>query len=355
MAREIPGWALSILERTHFDEMMNLLDAELARRKVRASFDGDAVMNVGDPPRKLRLQALARTVAELPQASWREAIVEQLDLVLGTGATVRGVDAMSYEKAAQHLLVRLVREAPKDVVSRRLGDDLHALLVAQPENEAIPVSRANAARWEVRDDALFAQALENLPREVRARVGGVSMKPDPRPRKVDDAWFYVQGASPLTAAHAMLAQARLAQKDLAEARGNMPAPPLGLLVTVPAVNLAFARPLDLLDDLLVLPWLIDATRSSRAEASPDERLSEGLFWVDAEGAFTQLPMRSEGENVTITFPAAFVARVLTPLVAEIDEWANQTNQKAPSLELHRSSPASAPLRVSYRTADGAWP
>lgn len=340
MARPTPNWAAAILEPEHFDTFMSLFEEDLRQRGVTWTIE-DAIALVGNPPRKVRLQSLARSIAELPRDRWAEEIVVQMDTVLGT-ARANALESTPFEQIAPKLLVRVSTTAPHEpVVTTKLADDLYAVLLVSTDRDPIDVPRNAAKTWGKPDSSLLRTACENVLRNVPVRTASANANPDPRKRKDDDAWFVLQGSTRLTTAHALVWSEHLASPAIASARAKLPPPKHGSIVTIPSQPLVFARPIDRLDDLRILPWMIDATNSEHDLAAPIDRVSTSVWWSSADGAFLHLPATKLDDGSTrLVLPKAFVDAVITPL------------QESDPIEGSMQPPSDAPMRLVLTTSDG---
>jgi hypothetical protein len=340
MARNIPGWAAAILEPEHFETFMGLFEADLKRRGVTWQID-DQIALVGVPPKKVRLASLARSIAELPRENWADEIVAQMDLVLGASRT-RSLESTTFEEIAPKLLVRLATSAPVEpVATKKLADDLFAVMLVATDRDPIELPKSAASAWKQTDDVLLARAKENVLRDVKVRTASASANPDPRARKKDDAWMVINGSTRLTCAHALLWNEHLVAGAFAGSRAGEAAPKHGSIVTIPSQPLLFARPIDRLDDLRILPWMMDATKSEHDLAAEIDQFSKNVWWSSTDGTFVKLPTRALEDGTTqLVLPKSFVDAVIVPLMA--------SDPPEGSVQ----PPKDAPMRVVIVGADG---
>lgn len=286
---EVPAWA-NFFSAEQYASFMATVDAELDARGVRrATGDGFVQLREEQDERVLGLSNLAQTCLGLAPGAWEEAVASHFGKLLDTPSEPPHLSAA---EALPLLRIRLwARDdipAETAVLSRPVADDLLAVIVLDLPDSIVNVRPQDAGEWGAPTPSLWERARANTQADA-----DLERSPLVLPGEVEVTF----GLS-----HGLFAASAALWPDLLVG----PLGPAGALVAVPNRHTVAVHPIVHLGVLEGMRHLVPLIARQHKEGPGS--LSDQLYWSTG-GELTRIPASMDGDWVTVTPPAEFVAAV----------------------------------------------
>lgn len=166
----VPHWA-DFFSPSEFKQFMATVEADLHGRRLQYTLE-DGVVTIpaatGEPHR-CGLQNLAQLCKATPSDEWPKVVQQHFENLFSSDQQRKALEAdmHDYEKMRPLLKIRIFPENMPDevkeaAVCRTLAPGLLAILSIDLPMSTISVSQKDAVKWDIDEDLIFQNALENV-------------------------------------------------------------------------------------------------------------------------------------------------------------------------------------------------